>query len=65
MAGTAPRTTRTAIAPLRKSLVLALAFEIVVVAAAIELSARADTSAEAWAWAEALHDSWCRASARG
>jgi hypothetical protein len=52
-------------APLRKGLVIALAFELVVVAAAVQLSVRAQTSAEDWAWAEALHASWCRASARG
>jgi len=51
-------------APLRKGLVIVLAFELVVVAAAVQLSVRAGPSAEDWAWAEALHDSWCRASVR-
>jgi hypothetical protein len=51
--------------PLRKGLLIALAFELVVVVAAVQLSVRAQTSAEDWVWAEALHDSWCRAAVRG
>lgn len=64
-AGVAPRSSGVRVAGLRKGFVIALAFELVVLAGAVQLTVRTDTSAEASVWAEALHDSWCRASVRG
>jgi hypothetical protein len=64
-AGIAPRGTSLRTAPLRRGLLIALAFELVVVVAAVQMSVHAQASAEDWAWAEAIHDSWCRATAGG
>jgi len=64
-AGIAPSSTRVRTLPLRNGLLIALAFELVVVVAAVQISIRAQASAEDWAWAEAIHDSWCRATRGG
>ena len=64
-AGVAPSSATLRTVPLRKGLLIALAFELVVVVAAVQISVGAQASAEDWAWTEALHDSWCRATVGG
>jgi hypothetical protein len=63
--GMVPARSARHIARVRKGFVIAFALELVVLAGAVQLTLRTEPSSEAWAWAEALHDSWCRATVRG